>query len=88
MFLFWSFSHGGISFFYSSNKNKEKLNLEIKKDEFEEIQAKIYDEESCSEIYEIVKEILVPENFIDFNFLMKISIYVENYNIFSTVFSV
>ena len=69
--------------FYSSNKNKEKLNLEIKKDEFEEIQAKIYDEESCSEIYEIVKEILVPENFIDFNFLMKISIYVENYNIFS-----
>ena len=69
--------------FYCSNKNKEKKYSEIKDDEFEEIKAKIFDEESCSEIFEIVKEINVPENVIGFNFLMKISIYVENFNIFS-----
>ena len=63
--------------FYCSNKNKEKTNSEIKDDEFEEIKAKIFDEESCSEIFEIIKEINVPENVIGFNFLMKISIYLN-----------
>ena len=69
--------------FYSSNKNDEKKISEIKKDEFEEINNKIYDEETCSEVFEIIKEIIVPENFINYNFLMKISLYLENYNEFS-----
>ena len=69
--------------FYSSNKNNENKILEIKKEEFEVIQNKIYDEDSCCEIYEIIKEIIVPENCINNNFLMKISLYIEDYNIFS-----
>ena len=69
--------------FYSSNKNNENKILEIKKEEFEVIQNKIYDEDSCCEIYEIIKEIIVPENCTNNNFLMKISLYIEDYNIFS-----
>ena len=69
--------------FYSSNKNNENKIFEIKKEEFEVIQNKIYDEDSCCEIYEIIKEIIVPENCINNNFLMKISLYIEDYNIFS-----
>ena len=69
--------------FYSSNKNNEKKIMEIKKEEFEEVKYKAFDEDSCSEIYEIIKEIIVPESCINFNFLMKISLYIENYNIFS-----
>ena len=71
--------------FYSSNKNEEEKNTEIKDRgiEFEEIKNKIYDEESSSGIFEIVKEIIVPENVINFNFLMKINLYLENYNVFS-----
>ena len=71
--------------FYSSNKNTEEnnINREINNNEFEEVKNKIYDEESCTEIYEIVKEVIVPENNINYNFLMKINLYLENYNIFS-----
>ena len=71
--------------FYSSNKNTEenKINREINNNEFEEVKNKIYDEESCTEIYEIIKEVIVPENNINYNFLMKINLYLENYNIFS-----
>ena len=71
--------------FYSSNKNNEEnnINREINNNEFEEIKNKIYDEESCTEIYEIIKEVIVPENNINYNFLMKINLYLENYNIFS-----
>ena len=69
--------------FYSSNKNNEKKILEIKNDEFDEVKYKAFDNETCSEVYEMVKEIIVPENCINFNFLMKISLYIENYNIFS-----
>jgi hypothetical protein len=71
--------------FYSSNKNTEEnnINREIKNNEFEEVKNKIYDEESCTEIYEIIKEVIVPENNINYNFLMKINLYLENYNIFS-----
>ena len=71
--------------FYSSNKNTEEnnINREINNNEFEEIKNKIYDEESCTEIYEIIKEVIVPENNINYNFLMKINLYLENYNIFS-----
>ena len=71
--------------FYSSNKNNEEnnINREINNNEFEEVKNKIYDEESCTEIYEIIKEVIVPENNINYNFLMKINLYLENYNIFS-----
>ena len=71
--------------FYSSNKNTEEnnINREINNNEFEEVKNKIYDEESCTEIYEIIKEVIVPENNINYNFLMKINLYLENYNIFS-----
>ena len=71
--------------FYSSNKNTEEnnINREINNNEFEEVKNKIYDEESCTEIYEIIKEVMVPENNINYNFLMKINLYLENYNIFS-----
>ena len=71
--------------FYSSNKNTEENNnnREINNNEFEEVKNKIYDEESCTEIYEIIKEVIVPENNINYNFLMKINLYLENYNIFS-----
>ena len=71
--------------FYSSNKNTEEnnINKEINNNEFEEVKNKIYDEESCTEIYEIIKEVIVPENNINYNFLMKINLYLENYNIFS-----
>ena len=71
--------------FYSSNKNTEESNInrEINNNEFEEVKNKIYDEESCTEIYEIIKEVIVPENNINYNFLMKINLYLENYNIFS-----
>ena len=71
--------------FYSSNKNTEEnnINREINNNEFEEVKNKIYDEESCTEIYEIIKEVIVPENNINYNFLMKINLYLEYYNIFS-----
>ena len=71
--------------FYSSNKNTEEnnINKEINNNKFEEVKNKIYDEESCTEIYEIIKEVIVPENNINYNFLMKINLYLENYNIFS-----
>ena len=69
--------------FYSSNKNNEKKVTEIKNDEFDEVKYKAFDEETCTEVYEIIKEIIVPENYINFNFLMKISLYIENYNTFS-----
>ena len=68
-------------YFYSTNKiSKEKNKNE---NEFEEVNNKIYDEESKSEIYEIVKEIIVPDKYINFNFLMKISLYLENHDVFS-----
>ena len=50
--------------FYSTNKIREENN-----NEFEEINNKIYDKESNSEIYEIIKEIIVPDKYINFNFL-------------------
>lgn len=64
--------------FYSTNKIREEKN-----NEFEEINNKIYDKESNSEIYEIIKEIIVPDKYINFNYLMKISLYLENHNVFS-----
>ena len=71
--------------FYSTNKSRDEKINEINNNEieFEEINNKIYDEETCSEIYEIIKEIIVPDKFINFNFLMKISLYLENRNAFS-----
>ena len=71
--------------FYSTNKFGEEKDNELKNNEieFEEINNKIFDEESCSEIYEIIKEVIVPDQYINFNFLMKISLYLENHNVFS-----
>ena len=71
--------------FYSTNKIGEEKDNELKNNEieFEEINNKIFDEESCSEIYEIIKEVIVPDQYINFNFLMKISLYLENHNVFS-----
>ena len=71
--------------FYSTNKIEEGKDNELKNNEieFEEINNKIFDEESCSEIYEIIKEVIVPDQYINFNFLMKISLYLENHNVFS-----
>ena len=68
-------------YFYSTNKTSKEKNKN--ENEFEEVNNKIYDEESKSEIYEIIKEIIVPDKYINFNFLMKISLYLENHDVFS-----
>ena len=70
-------------YFYSTNKTSKEKNKNENGNEFEEANNKIYDEESKSEIYEIVKEIIVPDKYINFNFLMKISLYLENHDVFS-----
>ena len=70
-------------YFYSTNKTSKEKNKNENGNEFEEVNNKIYDEESKSEIYEIVKEIIVPDKYINFNFLMKISLYLENHDVFS-----
>ena len=73
--------------FYSTNKNQEgKVDINcINNDtiEFEDINNKLYDENENAQIYEIIKEIIVPEDNINFNFLMKINLYYKNTNIFS-----
>ena len=73
--------------FYCSNNNieEENYNMKINKfnKEFEIINKKEYDKDSFSEVYEIIKEIIVPENYINSNLLMKVNIYLENYNKFS-----
>ena len=73
--------------FYCSNNNieEENYNMKINKfnKEFEIINKKEYDKDSFSEVYEIIKEIIVPENYINYNLLMKVNIYLENYNKFS-----
>ena len=73
--------------FYSTNKNQEgKVDINcINNDtiEFEDINNKLYDENENAQIYEIIKEIIVPEDNINFNFLMKINLYYKNTDIFS-----
>lgn len=67
--------------FYSSNKNIEDNSIINKNDfnkEFEVISKKEYDKDSSSEVYEIMKEINVPENYINSNLLMKVNIYYES----------
>lgn len=73
--------------FYSSNKNMDENSniinyLSINK-ELERINNKKYDRDSYSQVYEIIKEINVPENFINSNLLMKVNIYLEKSSIFS-----
>lgn len=73
--------------FYCSNNNLEdnnndNLNNDFNK-ELEKINKKMYDKDSFSEVYEIIKEIIVPENYINANLLMKVNIYIDNYSIFS-----
>ena len=67
--------------FYSSNKNIEENGVINKNDfnkEFEVINKKEYDKDSLSEVYEIMKEINVPESYINSNLLMKVNIYYES----------
>jgi len=67
--------------FYSSNKNIEENGFINKNDfnkEFEVINKKEYDKDSSSEVYEIMKEINVPESYINSNLLMKVNIYYES----------
>ena len=67
--------------FYSSNKNIEENGIINKNDfnkEFEVISKKEFDKDSVSEVYEIMKEINVPENYINSNLLMKVNIYLES----------
>lgn len=67
--------------FYSSNKNIEENGVINKNDfnkEFEIINKKEYDKDSSSEVYEIMKEINVPESYINSNLLMKVNIYYES----------
>ena len=67
--------------FYSSNKNIEENDIINKNDfnkEFEVISKKEFDKDSASEVYEIMKEINVPENYINSNLLMKVNIYLES----------
>ena len=72
--------------FYSSNKNIEqnnnKNNITFNK-ELETINMKKFDRNSNSEVYEIIKEIIVPENYINSSLLMKVNIYLEKYSLFS-----
>ena len=73
--------------FYCSNNNIEEDNNNMKinkfNKEFEIINKKEYDKDSFSEVYEIIKEIIVPDNYINSNLLMKVNIYIDNYSIFS-----
>ena len=74
--------------FYTSNKNVEDNEIISKKIRFnnrelETVNIKYFDKESSCEIYEIIKEILVPENYINLNLLMKVNIYFENDSVFS-----
>ena len=67
--------------FYSSNKNIEENDIINKNDfnkEFEVISKKEFDKDSASEVYEIMKEINVPESYINSNLLMKVNIYYES----------
>ena len=67
--------------FYSSNKNIEENDIINKNDfnkEFEVITKKEFDKDSASEVYEIMKEINVPESYINSNLLMKVNIYYES----------
>ena len=46
--------------------------------ELETVRNKYFDKDSSSEVYEIIKEIMVPENYINLNLLMKVNIYIDN----------
>ena len=74
--------------FFSSNKNIEENNNTIINHisfnkELEIINKKKFDRDSYSQVYEIIKEIIVPENFINSSLLMKVNIYLEKYSFFA-----
>lgn len=72
--------------FYSLNKNiDESINNNdiIFNKEFDNIKTKKFDRDSYSEVYEIIKEITVPENYINSGLLMKVNIYLERFSIFA-----
>ena len=73
--------------FFSSNKNIEENNNIINhitfNKELEIINKKKFDKDSYSQVYEIIKEIILPENFINSSLLMKVNIYLEKYSFFS-----
>ena len=75
--------------FYCSNNNIEENNnnnnyiiKSIFNKELEIINRKEFDKDSFSEVYEIIKEIIVPESYINSNLLMKVNIYIENNSMF------
>ena len=74
--------------FFSSNKNIEENNNTIINHisfnkELEIIKKKKFDRDSFSQVYEIIKEIIVPQNFINSSLLMKVNIYLEKYSFFA-----
>ena len=74
--------------FFSSNKNIEENNNTIINHisfnkELEIINKKKFDRDSYSQVYEIIKEIIVPQNFINSSLLMKVNIYLEKYSFFA-----
>ena len=72
--------------FYTPNKNLEenKSNKEVINfdRELETVKNKYFDKDSSSEVYEIIKEIMVPENYINLNLLMKVNIYIDSHSEF------
>ncbi len=72
--------------FYASNKNIDENNNKVRPDfnkEFEFVNKTEFDEDSSSQVYELIKEIVVPEKCVNSNLLMKVNIYYENYSSFA-----
>lgn len=56
--------------------NTEKINE--KNYEYENVERKIFDEESQIELYEVYKQIIVPKNFLNVQLIMKLQILTKN----------
>ena len=56
--------------------NTEKINE--KNYEYENVERKIFDEESQIELYEVYKQIIVPKNFLNVQLIMKLEILTKN----------
>jgi hypothetical protein len=74
--------------FYCSNKNIENFDEKNNPNqsqfkEFEFIKQKEFDKDTNSQVYEIRKEIVVPEKCVNSNLLMKVNIYYENSSSFA-----
>ena len=56
--------------------NTEKINE--KNYEYENVERKVFDEESQIELYEVYKQIIVPKNFLNVQLIMKLQILTKN----------